>query len=86
MEVNIGGWGTKLGEKVADEELENGRDGIEVGDIQGDAKIFEKHLFKFSLIFKTIIEICKHYHFIVETLPGEPENGVNDVEGDSGPP
>ena len=41
-EVNIGGWGTKLGEKVADEEFENGRDGIEVGDIQGDAEIFEK--------------------------------------------
>ena len=23
---------------------------------------------------------------MTETLPGEPENGVNDVEGDSGPP
>ena len=30
----------KLAEKVADEEFENGRDGIDVGDIQGDAAIF----------------------------------------------
>ena len=39
-EVKIGGGGMKLAEKVADEEFENGRDGIDVGDIQGDAAIF----------------------------------------------
>ena len=38
--MNIGGGGMKLAEKPADEELENGRDGIEVGDIQGDAATF----------------------------------------------
>ena len=39
--MNIGGGGIKLAEKVADAELENGREGIDVGDIQGEAKIIE---------------------------------------------
>ena len=37
-EVKTGGGGMKLAEKAADEELENCRDGREVGDIHGDAE------------------------------------------------
>ena len=35
--MKIGGGGIKPGGKVPEEELENGKDGIDVGDIHGEA-------------------------------------------------
>ena len=36
--MKIGGGGIKPGGKAPEEELENGKDGIDVGDIHGEAK------------------------------------------------
>ena len=41
----MGGGGIKLAENADDEELENGNDGNDVGDIHGDAIIKRQPLF-----------------------------------------
>ena len=45
-----------------------------------------KHKYRRFKAIKNIINNKFHYYSVKQKLPGEPENGVNDVDGDNGPP
>ena len=45
-----------------------------------------KHKYRRLKATKTIITNKFHDYSVKQKLPGEPENGVNDVDGDNGPP
>ena len=55
-EVNIGGGGIKLAENPAVDETENGNDGIDVGDIHGEA-ISNKIKIKYFWLIQNLVKI-----------------------------